>query len=50
MDCFEWWVKSMAIPGIGVEKFTPEQTVLANDIMTKFSSFKLWALAQVNQL
>lgn len=44
------WVESMTIKGIGCDKMNDEQLKLANEIMAKFSSFKVWAKTEISKL
>ena len=44
------WVDSMVIKGIGTENLNRESVQIANEIMTKFSTFKNWAKTQVTNL
>lgn len=44
------WVQSMLIEGIGTESMKQESIDVANSIMAKFESFKLWAKQEIEKL
>ena len=44
------WVDSMLIGGIGTEKMKPESVEVANEIISKFESFKTWAKSKIESL
>lgn len=44
------WVDSMLIQGIGTEKMKPESVDVANEIISKFESFKTWAKSKIESL
>jgi len=44
------WVDSFCIAGIGSDKMDENQIQLANDILSKFSSFKKWAKSEIEKI
>lgn len=44
------WIESMTIKPIGAEKMNKESIILANEVFSKFESFKRWAKKEVESL
>ena len=44
------WVNSMLVKGIGAENMSEDSIKVANDIFSKFESFKIWAISEINKL
>ena len=44
------WVNSMLVKGIGTENMSEDSIKVANDIFSKFESFKKWAISEINKL